>query len=221
MRSYFVIGYVGRSGSSYLQGLIHAHPHGQCLGEILQPGDVPEFDGKPLAQRIDAMVHSTGKRVSGFKFPHLHMFKHPEMKTIMREKGYRVLYLTRKNRLDQYISMKLAMDNNAWRSDFGDYERPSFIADPAHVLEFFDKFEDHDRRVRAYIEGLPTLGMSYEQLVEPDGYYPFLDFLSLERRTLVSPFHRQRKGSQRDAIVNYDEMAIHFAKTPWGPYFNE
>jgi hypothetical protein len=221
MALYFVIAFVGRSGSSYLEGLLNSHPDAQCLGEILWPGADPRNVGRSTSEFLDIAVHSAKEPVSGFKFGHLHIRGHPEVRAILRDKQYRVIHLTRQNRVDQYISMKLAMINNAWRSDYGSWTQCSFRADPADMQEKFKIMEDDDAFIAEFTEGLPTIKLTYEELIKPLGYYPVLDFLGLSRRELHSPFERQRTGTQRDAMENYDDIAAHFAGTPMGRHFTE
>jgi LPS sulfotransferase NodH len=220
---FFVIACVGRQGSSYLQGLIDNHPNAQCLGELFAPEGTYDQSGQSCNGFLDAITHARHPTVSvsGFKLGYMHMELRPEIRDVLREKNYYCIHLTRKNMLDQYISMRLAQINGIWASSAGIYQQHSFIADTEHMIKFFGLFEEHDCGVVRFIEGLPTIEVVYEQLVASNGYFPVLDFLGLPRISLASPFARQRSGSQRDAIQNYDEVAAFFKSTDRAQYFVE
>lgn len=213
MPIYFVIAFVGRSGSSYLQGLLDNHPDARCLGEIFWSLDADPAP-QPAREFLKSTVHSTNKRASGFKFGNLHILKHPEVKDVMNEFGYRAIHLRRKNRIDQYISMRLAQLNNSWRSDQEKFRVQSFVADFAHMNHYLRLFEEHDEFIREYISGYPTMSIDYDDLVQPNRYFPALDFLDLERMQLRSPYLKQRSGSQRAALQNFDEVVAHYKGTP-------
>lgn len=217
MTTFFTIAFVGRSGSSFLQGLIDNHPDAQCLGELF-------WDKSASTETIlDNSVHSTfGISASGFKLGNMHAIEFPEVRKILEKYKYKAIHLTRENRVDQYISMVLAMKNNMWRCDAGDYRIHDFLADASHMEKFLGLMEEHDELIRDFIGDLPVLDLSYESLVKEDGYYPVLDFLGLERQPLVSEFKRQRSNSsQRKAILNYDDMVHHFADTSFAKHFVE
>ena len=210
---YFVIAFVGRSGSSYLQGLLDSHRDARCLGEIFWSFDADPAR-QPVREFLNDTVHSTNRHVSGFKFGNMHILKHPEVKDVMNEYEYRVIHLSRRNRVDQYISMRLAQLNELWRSDQGVFRVQSFTADFEHMDYYLKLIEEHDRLISEYICGFPTKKIDYEDLVGSNGYFPVLDFLELERMKLQSPFLKQRSGSQRDALLNFDEVLAHYKGTP-------
>ena len=65
---FFVIGFVGRVGSSHLEGLLNSHPEVQCRGEILSRMQL-ENSRETCRERLDRLVHSSPKTASGFKLP--------------------------------------------------------------------------------------------------------------------------------------------------------
>ena len=216
----FIIAFVGRSGSSFLQGLIDDHPDAKCQGEIISQFQKDD----PLSavrKLLDQAIHSADVQVSGFKYGNANVTDGPKITDLFREYGYSAVHLTRQNRLDQYISMKLAMQNNSWRSDAGAYEAVSFVADPEHIERYIGLFEEHDKLILEEISDLPKMRLTYEQLIEPGGHNAVLDFLGLHRRSLVSRFIKQRSGTQRDAILNYDEMRERFCGTHTEEFFTD
>jgi hypothetical protein len=178
----FVIAFVERSGSSYLQGMLSNHPDAQMSGENILVSDTDPARQSTM-DFLNKNVHSTNKIASGFKLGNEHIFKHPEVKDIMRDFDYRVIGLTRKNKVDQYISMglaRLAQLNGSWRSEQGDFYIRSFFVDFAHMDYYLGLIEEHDRLIDEYVAGFPTAKLAYEELITPGGYFPALDLLELK-----------------------------------------
>ena len=219
MTVYFAIAYVGRSGSSYLESLLDSHPDAQCKGEIFWSSDLTSGH-KNLRDIVIDEVHSTVKPASGFKYGNLHIIKYPYARDILKEFGYRIVWLTRKNRIDQYISMQLAKLNNCWRSDYGNIDVASFRANIADMDRYIRKFEIHDQIISQFADTFQMKKVYYEDLVAPEGYLSTLDFLELERTQLRSRFKKQRNGSQKDILVNFEEVAAHYAHTPHCKYLD-
>jgi hypothetical protein len=215
----FVIGFVGRVGSSYLQGLLNNHPDVSCKGEILANGML-QRSGKNLRPYIDELVHNAGKPVNGYKLALEHIQVFPEVLDVLREHRYRVIHLTRRNRLDQFISMRLAQINGIWRSDFGSYSIQSFRAEPQQISASVKLLIEYDEELNRYFYDLPTLRLTYEELVAGYGYRSTFGFLGIADHDLHSPYRRQRNsGGQREAIENFDELMEYFRGTDLEEYF--
>lgn len=213
----FAIIFVGRQGSSYLEGLLDSHPDAQCQGELLNSGPDPlarEGYSTVEAYLLDR-VYAGPESACGFKMPWMAFEKYPVTWKVLDKLGYSLIYLTRENKLDQYISAHLASLNDVWRSDRGDYHRMTFRADLAEAKAWFSGMEFKEAMLEQAIRGFPHLCMTYESLTQPEGYLPVLDFLGLERLSLSSPYHKQRHGRQCDIIENYAEMKTAFADSPW------
>ena len=140
----------------------------------------------------------------------------------MRDREYRVIHITRRNRVDQYISMRLAQLNGIWRSDAGAYGIHSFAADPQHLEASIETFMQNDLRLSDLLQGLPLVTMTYEDLIADTWRDEALQFLGVRQSEMMSPFSRQRRATrQRDALRNYDALARHFEGTEIESYFIE
>ena len=219
--TYFVIGFIGRVGSSYLEGLLNSHPDVQCEGEILSEWQMKNTQDS-CRERLDRLVHGSDKSASGFKLALAHVQAHPDIADIMREHEYRVIHLTRRNRVDQYISMRLAQLNGIWRSDAGTYEIHSFSADPQQLNASVQSFKQNDLRLLDLLSGLPFITVTYEDLIADTWRDEILPVLGVRHGEMESPFSRQRCATrQRDALENYDALARHFEGTDLQSYFVE
>jgi hypothetical protein len=233
-RTFFAIVFVGRQGSSYLQGLINSHPDATCEGELFSPtarllADVlrrrtisfRNSRKADVASYLQSGLHKKRGSAVGFKMPYLSLVEHPDARDAFEALGYRVIRLSRDNLLDQYISFKLAVINSAWRSDRGSITVNRFKAEPAEVEEAFLKWTSWDLELARMVETLPSLHVTYEQLVDGSGLPRCLEFLNLRKVSLDSPFRRQRSGTQSEIIENYGQLKDHFAQTVWARHFVE
>lgn len=231
-KTFFAIVFVGRQGSSYLQGLINSHPDATCEGELFSPtarllADVlrrrtisfRNSRKTDAASYLQSGLHKKGGSAVGFKMPYLSLVEHPDARDAFEALGYRVIRLSRDNLLDQYISFKLATINSAWRSDRGSIRVNRFTAEPADVEEAFLKWTRWDSELARMVETLPSLHVTYEELVDGSGLTRSLEFLNLRKVSLHSPFRRQRSGTQSEIIENYGQLKDHFAQTEWARHF--
>lgn len=231
-RTFFAIVFVGRQGSSYLQGLIDSHPDATCEGELFSPtarllADVlrrrtisfRNSRQKDAATYLEKRLHRKNSDVIGFKMPYLSLIEHPDARDAFKTFGYRIIRLSRENLLDQYISYKLATINGAWRSDRGSMTVNCFTAEPADVEEAFKRWTEWNLELSRMVETLPNLHVTYEELVDGPGVSRSLEFLNLRQVSLHSPFRRQRSGTQSEIIKNYAQLKEHFARTEWVSHF--
>lgn len=217
----FVVAFVGRSGSSYLQGLLNSHPEVQCHGEIFG-GKRFEPGRTEIRNYLDGLVHSSGSKASGFKLGVSHIRANGEIVDQLRQHSYRVIHVTRENRLDQFISVRLAQINGIWRSDRGAYDVHSFAPEPQLVAASVRALIRDDTDLLGQLEGFPTLRVTYEELVVARDYKGVLAFLDVSEHRLESPFFRQRRATrQRDALENYDELVKYFSGSDLERYFVE
>ena len=211
----FLIAYVGRSGSSYLQGALDSHPQCTCLGEILwQHQDLEDVEA--YVERSLDVADKTDVAL-GFKFGNTHIIKYPNLRPYLLAQKFRVIHLTRLNRIEQYVYMRLAFENNSWRSDDGPWHIHTLTIELDHMDEFLNRFELHDRIIKKYFESFDTLNVTFEGLLQ-GGMPRVLEFLDLPYAELVSPFKRQGGSPLRDVVRNYDELIRHLRGTPYEPF---
>lgn len=215
----YIIGFVGRSGSSYLEGLINSHPEAQCLGELFCSNGQYVSSGLPLSDFLRD-IHSVDRQASGFKLALIHLRQFPRLRSIMLTEGYKVIISRRDNKVNQYISMRLAQINGSWRSDMGSFKQHSFVADPKHMKRFLHKFANDDAGVLKFVAELQQLVIPYEEITHANTHEKISSFLGLSSTLMESIYTRQRQNtSQRDALENYDELAEYFSRTRWSSHF--
>lgn len=215
-RARFAIICMGRSGSTLLQTMLDSHPDIRCFGELFIPKGPFEQSGEPsAADFIDDELKRQSQPVVGFKMPWSSLIPHPEVIDVFRHQQFRVILLIRRNKLDQYLSMQLAVKNNVWHSFDGIYEDERLHIDVDHCIENLEYFRFGEAMWREIMRGLRGTEIAYEQLVNQQGLEPVFKLLEVEPQVLTPGVARLRQGTQRDIVENYDELKERLRGTPW------
>lgn len=198
--------------------MIDEHPQGSCQGEILWPHYRAETS-RPIDSFLDEHVLGAVSIAKGFKCPYEHLFEIDGVMAYLRQRSFRVLRLIRRNKLDQYLSMRLAQVNGIWKSTKGRYQQHRIELDADHFLRVAAGFQGADRRLKASCAGFVHHSVAYEDLLEGSGWFPVCDFLEITREHVLSPFQRQRELPQHEAILNYQELKERCRGTFAEPFF--
>jgi hypothetical protein len=207
---------MGRSGSTLLQTMLDSHPDIRCFGELFIPNGPFEQSGEPSAAAFldDEFTHQT-QPVVGFKFPWSSLIPHPEVVEVLRRQRFRMILLTRRNKLDQYLSLQLAIQNNVWHSYDGIYEQERLHIDLDHCMENLEYFRFGETMLREIMRGAPGVEVEYEPIVHQQGLDPVFTLLGVGPHELTPGVARLRQGTQRDIVENYDELKERLRGTPW------
>jgi LPS sulfotransferase NodH len=221
----FAILCMGRSGSTMLQTMLDSHPNIRCFGELFHPNGGFADSGNPdLSAFLDATLASEQKAAIGFKMPWNSLIIYPDVWDLFRRQQFRVILLTRENRLDQFLSMKLAIHNKMWHSfdDLGlHYPRERLHLDPVECLHHLQYFRFGDTMLREASHDLERATIDYRQLTNPTALAPIFSLLGVEPQTLTPEVVRLRQGSQRDIIENYEELRESLRGTQWEINFDD
>jgi hypothetical protein len=222
MTQYFAIVFVGRVGSSFLEGLLDSHPDAQCLGEIIVPNmATPHEPLDTFREVLDQSVHLSGFVASGFKLPLFTIQRRRDILDLLAAKSYKVIHITRRNKLDQYLSMRLAQVNNAWRSDYGAYVMPSIGVNPWRAAKVMKRFKFFDEQIRRLVSGFPYLHVEYEDILATRDFSGILSFLGLQNRPLTCRYERQRAIPRQQAISNFADLERRYAGTPFESFLSD
>ncbi|WP_417310871.1 hypothetical protein [Devosia sp.] len=231
-KALFAIAFVGRQGASYLQAMLDSHPDAVCQGELFapsagRPGYLRDTDTafeqtshKNIELYLSQHVQPKGTRASGFKLPLVALQHYPHLLETARAERYRIIQLSRENLVDQYISLKLATINGAWRSDAGSYRVRRFRIEPAEMTTQLLRWTEQNLKLAQAIDGIPSIHLTYEDLLTGSGILQAMAFLGLPAASLTSRFQRQRQGRQRDIIENFDQVKYAFRGTAWERHFD-
>lgn len=191
----FVILAHGRSGSNWLVDLLNSHPACHCHGEIFLPAFVarrPPED--PLAYLEQLMsAGKPGKTHIGFK--HLPTFDHRVTRQVVADPRYRVVILTRRDRLAQYASQVIAERTDRWMQQEGEASESQPRVRFA-VRDFIDFCESSERWFRPERQqlrrlGRPALEITYEALEAGEALPRVLAHLGLAPAAALHSSHRR------------------------------
>ncbi len=134
---------------------------------------------------------------------------------------FRVIHLVRANKLETFLSERLASKSGTWTSSSGPYLPGATHLDPKACLEFFERVDALEREYDSLFGEHELLELSYEELVRDAGSSLGMvqDFLGVERTALSSPLKKQNRFRVSDAISNYSELKESLEGTKWIKYF--
>lgn len=220
----FVILTEGRTGSQLLVTLLDSHPSIHCAGEIL--GSEPVAPGEPeralemTFDRVRAARRGGGEPRFGFKLPWGCLLTDRRLLVGLLECGTRCIVQYRRNKLEMYVSMRLAQINGDFSSS-RPYAAQSLEIDPEHLLETIAAFERHEREMLETTGRWPRTLVSYEAMVaDPD--VPWVqDFLGVPLRPLRAATTRARLRPLRSTIRNYEQIASLLRDGPYAAFLEE
>lgn|GEM_PF-1934106 len=219
VRTYFSIVSMGRSGSTFLQRLLDSHPEICCLGEMISKhAPYGKLSGVPVKTYVENTLFGTQQGVLGFKMPWDHILDYPEVFGVFRDLGFRLIFLKRVNKLDQFISMKLAQQTGVWDSS-ATYPEQSVDASFEELYRFMVTSTHVDYFLEQMCKTFPCISVTYEDLVAGKGYTELQDFLGVAHHPLRPQTVRSRTLPRRKALKNYDQLVKRFAGTAFSAFF--
>lgn len=219
MRTYFSIVSMGRSGSTFVERLLASHPDITSLGEAVSPnGPYGQYSNTSTKQFIEHQMFDDQEGICGFKMPFDWILIYPDVFGAFFDLKFRIIFLSRKNKLDQFISMKLAQKTGVWASNV-EYGNARIAVNVDELRNFFISSTYADEVLRQMASRFPKIEVSYEGLVAGSHHQEMLDFLGAARRPLTTNTVRSRTMSRRNAIENFDEVAAAFSGTPYAWFF--
>ena len=210
-----------------LMNLLNSHPDICCnsdsqTADILSHGDSWAFE--------QGFLGCNGK-ACGF----LLKTKTKVHERIRPEQKLKVIFLTRDNKLEVFLSKEMAgkygcyEKNGVALSDAAKVRldtKPIFI-DKSKLHKFFKDWESDELSALQFIEKLDNIKVSYEDLVldKQAVTRDIFNFLNLNEYRVSSTSGRGSEKLDRrtlvDSILNYQELKKYFSKTSYYRYFKE
>lgn len=223
----FAILCLGRSGSTHLQSLIDSHPDACCFGELFNPRapEPPAFahsEQRDEREYLDELLGGRAERAVGFKLPMNSIRAHPRAAALVGDDPrMRVIRLSRRNLLAQFVSRRMMATTKVSQSIFGSYGDATVVIEPARCLEALEAMEADARELDRLASARPVLAVIYEQLVAGEGIDELQRFLGLEPAALRSWFTRLRTRSLAETVENWDEVAAALRRTRFEGFLSE
>ena len=225
-----------RSGTTYLQTLLNAHPEIHCRGELFDPWQIDDDgtktrgldaviarDAAPLAF-LDARLAGAdgglpgGASLIGAKLLFQH---HPRLlaEFIPQRPEVRLIHVRRENKLAQFASHRQVEQSGCWTSTTPGPPAPQIAAGPFWAASECNRLQNEDFLLAQWLEGLdnPLLSVTYRGLFAPGFVARVQEFLGVERPcALRSPLVKQGQDRILDRFVEADAIARYFRETGRG-----
>lgn len=201
--------------------LLDSHPQITCKGEEVSPdGLYAQYPGMPLREFVGNVLFQECNGICGFKMPFDWILQYPDIFGAFRELSFKLVFLQRRNKLDHFLSIKLAEQNTDWSSS-----RP-YAVQRIHIsydelYEFFITSDYADRVLSQMCSTYDCLSVTYEELADGSRENDLLDYLGAERRRLQAGTVRARRLTRQEAILNFNDLVASFAPTFFSHFFHE
>jgi LPS sulfotransferase NodH len=222
----FIILGLPRSGTTYLQTLLNAHPDIHCRGEMFDPYQIDDDgtknrDPDALVARdrdpggfLDAALAGRGLSdvppVLGLKV----LFQHdPALfaDIIPARPDLRLIHVVRSNRLAQFASLRQVEKTGAWTARAGDAP-VKITAGPFWASTECNRLATQDHLLGQWLSGLRHrhMRLEYRDLFAPDIADRLCGFLDRPRHALSSALRKQGQNRVIDRFANASAIAAHF-----------
>jgi LPS sulfotransferase NodH len=168
----------------------------------------------------------------GFKMFYEHCRDDVEMRQawsyLIAEKDIRVIHLYRRNLLETYLSLTLAMQTNKWarHKGAGGSSRltslePVYLS-PKDCEDYFRKLAAEQEETRRNFCGHQMLEISYENNIcrqYQETFDLICDFLAVPKTRTGKQLEKQAVGKPSQQISNYAELKQYFSTTEFACHF--
>lgn len=211
----------GRSGSRLLCDLLDKHPAIHCDMEILY-----HPRRYPMRYVVGKRNRVRGAAVYGFKVKIYQLTRKQGISEPRRfveglvGRGWKVIYLWRRNVLRQSLSVLMALQKGLWHATEHDKRKieEKVRIDPEQLL---DKARVRVRRLeeeRAVLDGVPHLTINYEDDLKDSAKRDaalrrIFRFLDVPPVRVETEMRRTSKDDVSAQIINYEEVSAHLRGT--------
>lgn len=213
-----------RSGSNYLYTLLSSHSRIFCEGEIFNPTDlekkhhvilvklIQQFPITYINHRI-SICKKKNKPIYGFKlFPdQLNCYINPFL-TRLQKHGFKIIYLTRRNKVSQIISYLVASQKDQWvvnsTHEYNHQKIELNLSDLSVVVAYYQKTWQALKQTKETFQGLELVyedDLASPIMIEQLGI-KLAHFLSVPVEALRSKLIKTDLRSDAERISNLNEF---------------
>ena len=144
---------------------------------------------------------------------------------IRQDTDIKIIHLHRQNLFARFVSHWLAANVTKITEIHSDADRPTLHPVELPIKECHVDFDRTSARYNFFqkmFSNHPIFQLSYEDIVGDDGanvLRDVQDFLGVEQQPLSTNLRKVIAKDLREIVLNYDELADHFANTPYGHFF--
>lgn len=231
-----------RTGSTLLIDALGQHPDAKIWNELFtldldarrahaapDPPIREDEDGATYLAALYDRAERARYLAAGFKL----MFSHAPTAPTSSLWSYlgdhnevRVIFLRRIDLLACFVSLQIASRTRRWNTRTTDHlteeTTPEFVA-PGALARYFDFITGKWREVEERFANHPQLALDYDRdlcAAFPSTIERTFQFLDLAPTAVHPGFQKLESWDIRARVSNYDELARHFANTPYSRYFS-
>lgn len=217
----------GRSGSSLLEDLLCSTSHFNKRGEIL--GGLGTKIRFPY-QYISGLVnrYSNENFIFHLKVYHLTRDRDKKIDPVvflkkLQNNGWSFIYLYRKNRLNHYLSNKIAESRNAYHKYDNRKENFRLTINVDNLKQGIEERINFEKFELNALADINFIKIVYEEDLQNSANHQntvnnIFDYLRLERRQSFTSMVKVNQLSQKDIIENYSEVAAFMKENGMSEY---
>jgi LPS sulfotransferase NodH len=211
-KKFAIIGH-SRTGSNYLFVGLSSSKCVKMYHEIFAKRN-RALVGKDFNQIFPMVFQKEGRNIKavGFKIFYDHLTR-DEWENFLSRKCFRVIHLTRENRLRTIVSLDIAFKTDQWAASANDKNKKivdkRILLDTSKLIQRLEKIKHYEMFVRDRFKNRHKLEVVYEKLTtqpiqtfEAIGEFLDIDDIDCNSITLI----RQNPESLEQLIVNYDAV---------------
>ena len=219
----FIIVATPRTGSTLLGDLLNSHSDIFCDNELYNPHQICRYgfnedDINGLKYRNSQPIKfwnefffsefAEKQKAIGFNFMIGHNYKILEQ--ILKKKEFKIIFLTRDNKLAQYSSHKMALSTQCWS-----IEKEQDINQNNNTMFDFRQFEHwlHETMTYEVLFGkmlellkLDYIYIEFKQLLQHDAHRAICNYLDVKFMPLKTSLRKQNKNQIIDRFQNQNDV---------------
>lgn len=223
-----IVGYA-RTGSNFLLSGLKSSRSIRAYHEIF--ADHNREKGKDFERILSQVYQKESKRIKavGFKLFYNHLTK-DEWEKFIALKNFKIIHLTRANRLRTIVSLDIAFKTKQWtrsaisgRLQAGEDDK-KITLDTSTLISRLESIEEYEEEISDYFRDRFILEIVYEKLVtESDKVFRSIgNYLNVHD---INPnkikLKKQNPEELNKLIINFDEVSQLLRKTKYASYLNE
>ena len=219
-----ILGYA-RTGSNYLLDGITSSNSVRMYHEIFaEHNREPGKDFDKIFSRL-LRKHKRSTKLVGFKLFYYHLTEN-EWEKFLHHDEFKIIHLTRRNRLRTLVSLEIAMKTDKWKIRANSNTAPSdkkVWINTEDLLARLETIKKLEMEARERFKNRQMLEVVYEDLAaNPTSEFrrisEFLGLADIDPSKNI--LKKQNPENSRDLIINFDEVAQTLAATPYEEYLS-
>ena len=230
----FVILSMGRIGSTLLTSLINSHSEIYCEGEIfMRKQYLPILLPASFLKGHSRNVSENNATVYGFKVKEEQLSKENKLDSALflqrlHHDGWKVIRLTRNNRIKLALSIYQAWKDNIYEVKAGG--KPHKITQiPVEIDKLIEILDFHDHlfnRENEAVKDVPHLALTFEEDLLDNKMHQttankVFDFLNLSHQPVSTEFIKKSDNDLHSLVKNYAEIALRLKNTKYAGFLDE